>query len=237
MGLGSQFLTVSQEIMGQMPNWSVNILFLWNCVALHQLTFKYVVINLYQHFIWDGIRLCRHKPCELKLQVRLEFWHPVIVGCSFPFTLKIFQIKCFVSWFSEFLSKQTSETCSTMHYGTDILTWTAGACGFTWQIFALHLCLLNDPNGPGICWKIEVFARVISRLWLTVKGKLKSWCQFQWLQIFNFFQSVMIPMTGPASFVLIPNFPTPTVLHGSPCAMEILLIYCRSFSPHSLFPL
>lgn len=47
MGLGSQFLTVSQEIMSQMHNWSVNILFLWNCVALHQLTFKYVVINLY----------------------------------------------------------------------------------------------------------------------------------------------------------------------------------------------
>lgn len=45
--------------------------------------------------IKDGIRLCRHKACELRLHVRLGFWHPLAVGHSFPFTLKIFQIKCF----------------------------------------------------------------------------------------------------------------------------------------------
>lgn len=39
-------------------------------------------------------------------------------------------------------------------------------------------------------------------------------------------------MTCPASFVLVPNFPMPTVLHGSPRAT--LLIYCSSFPPSSL---
>lgn len=57
-------------MMGQVHNWSVNVLFPWNHASLHQLTFKYVVINL-----------CRHMACEFMFHIILEFWCSLIAGC------------------------------------------------------------------------------------------------------------------------------------------------------------
>lgn len=157
-------------MMGQIHNWSTNILFLWNCIVLHQLTFKCVVIK-------DGIRLCGHKVCELKLHVRLKFWHPPVVWCSFPVTPKTFQIRCFACGFPSCFKNKHAETYSTVHCRTYTPKWTAGtagASGSSLQISegditvisgSLRLMSLKmfDPHRPDTRRKAEIFARVISR--------------------------------------------------------------------------
>lgn len=57
-------------MMGQIHNWSVNVLFPCNCATLHQLTFKYVIINL-----------CRHMAYEFMFHIILEFWCSLITEC------------------------------------------------------------------------------------------------------------------------------------------------------------